>query len=78
LQVIASGGIRNGVEAAKAITLGANLIGIALPFLSAAEKSETKLTRCIHTLIYELKLAMFGIGARTLDELRRVELMKLS
>lgn len=76
LQMIASGGIRNGIEAAKALCLGADLVGIALPFLIAAEKSEVALLRCIHTLIHELKLAMFGVGAKNLKELRNVKLIK--
>lgn len=70
LKVIGSGGIRNGIEMAKAIALGADLVGLALPFLKPATQSteavEMKLTR----LIQELKIAMFCVGAKNIDKLK--------
>ena len=70
IPVIASGGIRNGVEAAKAIAMGASLVGLALPLLKAAAKSEDAVSRCLGQVIMELKVAMFLVGARNLRELR--------
>ncbi len=77
LQVICSGGMRNGIEIAKAIALGASLVGVGLPLLKSAENSVAELERRIHTLIYELKLAMFGVGARNLEELKKIKLIKI-
>ncbi len=76
LEIIASGGIRNGAEVAKAIALGARMVGIGLPLLSAAQKSETAVIRLLNTLIYELKIVMFGVGAKNLEELKKAKLLK--
>ncbi|RME70965.1 MAG: type 2 isopentenyl-diphosphate Delta-isomerase [Planctomycetota bacterium] len=72
--VIASGGIRNGIEAAKAIALGADLVGIARPFLQAASESEPALADEITLVIEQLRVAMFCSGCRDLAALRRLEL----
>lgn len=74
ITLIASGGIRNGIETAKAIALGANLVGLGLPFLKAAAKSEIDIVRLVKTLCFELKLTMFSVGARNLAELRKVKI----
>ncbi len=70
IPVIASGGITNGLEAAKAIALGADIAGIGLPFLKAAVQSEKKLHADIALIIAELKLAMFCTGAQDISSLR--------
>jgi isopentenyl-diphosphate delta-isomerase len=63
--VIATGGIRNGLDMAKAITLGADLCGVALPFLAPAMKGEQELLRTVSAFVQELKVAMFLSGARS-------------
>ena len=68
--LIASGGIRDGVQAAKAIALGADLAGIALPFLRAAEESDAAVATLIDELVTALRIAVFATGARTLAGLR--------
>jgi isopentenyl-diphosphate Delta-isomerase len=68
--VIGSGGLRNGVDAAKAIGLGADLAGMALPFLKAAEESEEAVSAVIEQMTRELRIAMFCIGASNLTELQ--------
>ncbi|MEM2106626.1 MAG: alpha-hydroxy-acid oxidizing protein, partial [Candidatus Bathyarchaeia archaeon] len=75
LIVISSGGVRNGIDVAKSISIGATAGGIALPLLKAAVRGEKFLNETIKTLIEELKTAMFLVGARNLDELKRVPLI---
>ena len=74
--VIGSGGLRSGLDAAKAIALGAHLVGMAYPFLQPATVSAEAVTDRVGRIVEELKIAMLCVGARTIDELRRVELQK--
>ena len=68
--VIASGGLRSGIEVAKAIALGADAAAVALPLLRAAERSVDDAVAAISLLVAELRTAMFLTGARTVAELR--------
>ena len=61
---------RTGVEVAKAMALGADLCGLAAPVIRAAMAGEEELSLCLETVIEQLRLAMFGIGAGNLSELR--------
>jgi isopentenyl-diphosphate delta-isomerase len=74
--VIASGGIRNGLDAAKAIALGADLVGMAWPFLAPALESPEKVADRVRRFVQELKICMFCLGMRTVAELRRAEIRK--
>jgi isopentenyl-diphosphate delta-isomerase len=74
--VIASGGIRNGIEIAKAIALGADAAAVALPLLRAAERSTDDAVEAISLLVAELRTAMFLTGARTVAELRTRRLLR--
>lgn len=76
LTIIGSGGLRSGVDAAKAIALGADVAGMAYPFLQAATESTEKVVARIERIIRELKIVMLCAGARTIGELQRVELRK--
>ena len=69
LPLIASGGIRSGIECAKALALGASMVGVALPLLGAALHSASEVVTQIGRLDGELKRAMFLCGARTVLEL---------
>lgn len=71
LKIIASGGIRTGVELVKAIILGADAVGIAKPFLKKAMDSPEALETYVNDIIREFKVAMFLVGAKNLDELRQ-------
>lgn len=71
LPVIATGGIRSGLDAAKAIALGATLVGVARPLLVAAREGEQAVHAWIDCFLHELRTVMFLLGARTLGELRR-------
>lgn len=67
--VLASGGLRDGVDVAKAIALGASAAGIGAGALAGAATSEEDVARYVETVIFELRVAMFGVGARTVAEL---------
>lgn len=69
IEVVGSGGIRNGLEIAKLIMLGAEMAGLASPFLKAAEKGEEQTKRLVDQLILELKTAMFLVGAKDVESL---------
>lgn len=68
--LIASGGVRTGVDMARALALGADLCGVALPFLAAAEASREAVDRLIEDLTGGLRIAMFATGTRTPSGLR--------
>jgi len=71
LLVIATGGVRNGIQVAKALALGANAVGIAAPLLKTLVNEGIKqVERYLKRLIFELKIAMFLVGACTVDVLR--------
>ncbi len=75
--VIASGGIASGIDAAKAIALGADLAGIARPFLEAAARSEAALEEAARLVLEELRVAMFCCGAASVAQLRRVPIERV-
>jgi len=72
--VIGSGGLRNGIDAAKALALGADMAGMAYPFLAAATQSADEVERKLRRVIEELEICMFCLGVRNLSELGRLEL----
>lgn len=76
LPVIASGGIRNGVQIAKAVALGAVACGLAGPFLPAAAESTTAVAQLIDVLIDQLRIAMFAAGAQDIAALAAVTLLE--
>ena len=76
LPIIASGGLRSGLDAAKCIALGATLTGMASPYLKAANISSEAVVERLRQTIEELRIAMFGIGAANLAELRFSPLLR--
>ncbi len=75
LVAIASGGIRNGIQIAKSIALGATACGIAGPFLRAANESLVAVSDLITLLVTQLRVAMFATGAADLPSLHRTPLI---
>ncbi len=75
LPIIASGGIRSGLEAAKAIRLGAALAGGAAPFIKAQKQGGTKaVQKEIQSWVSQLKMAMLCTGSTDLKALRNARL----
>lgn len=71
IPVISSGGIRSGLEAAKALALGAECAGMALPLLKDAYIGQDALTKSIEQFKESLKVAMLLVGASNIKELRK-------
>lgn len=69
LPLIASGGMRNGIDAAKALAMGAGIVGFAGPLLRAAAVSEDAAYQALETLREELRLAMFCTGSQRVSDL---------
>ena len=69
IPLIASGGLRNGLEVAKCVALGASIAAMAYPFLRAASQSRENLFAFADMLLAELRSAMFLVGARNISAL---------
>ncbi len=76
VQVIGSGGVRSGIDAAKALAFGADLVGMAFPFLQAANSSTAAVGERIVRFADELRVAMFCVGASSVAALRRARLLR--
>jgi isopentenyl-diphosphate delta-isomerase len=71
-RVIASGGIRCGLDAAKAVAIGAELVGLALPVIRAVKDGGVDgVIRLFHSLETSFRAAMVLTGSRNIGELRR-------
>ncbi|MFZ0178256.1 MAG: type 2 isopentenyl-diphosphate Delta-isomerase [Candidatus Dormiibacterota bacterium] len=68
--LIASGGVRNGIDIAKALTLGADSVGMAGPLVRAAAAGDAALDETVTVILEELRLAMFCVGAARIVDLR--------
>jgi isopentenyl-diphosphate delta-isomerase len=75
LPLISTGGVRNGLDAARALALGASLVGIGFPFLQAASESYEKVCELLENTIAQLKVAMQLSGAATIEQLRHVDIV---
>jgi isopentenyl-diphosphate delta-isomerase len=75
--VIASGGIRSGLDIAKGLALGADLCGMALPLLKPAMESDEALDRMIDGIHQELVATMFLTGSAKIADLRKTRMFIL-
>jgi isopentenyl-diphosphate Delta-isomerase len=75
LTIFASGGLRDGIDVAKCIALGASLGGLAGPFLRSAAQSPEALDEAVRILIAQIRIAMLCTSARTLEALRSTPLL---
>ena len=76
--LIASGGLRNGLDAAKAIALGADIAGLAWPFLQAAAESEAAVNELVEVLIAEIATVLFCTGSANLHDLKQSGVLTLN
>ena len=76
LQIVASGGIRSGLDIAKSIALGADLAAFGQPLLASALESSDKVIEFLGGIIYEIKVAMLCVGAPDLTALKKIKLVR--
>jgi len=75
IPVIASGGIRDGIDVAKALALGASLTSFSQPALQAAVKGPKETENMLSLLMEELRNTMFLVGAESVEYLRKVPIV---
>jgi isopentenyl-diphosphate delta-isomerase len=75
IPLIASGGLRDGLDIAKCVALGADLGGMAGPFLKAAAESPEAVAALIDLTTAQIRTAMFACGCRNLPALRHARLL---
>jgi isopentenyl-diphosphate Delta-isomerase len=77
MPIIASGGLRDGIDIAKCIALGASVGGLAGPFLKAANKSTEAVDQLIRKLDRQVRVAMFAAGAEDIGTLQKTPLLRV-
>ncbi len=76
IPVIASGGLRTGLDVAKSLALGASLAGMAGPFLKAAMVSPQAVIDILMEITLEMRITMFAVGSRSVADLKKQSLTK--
>jgi len=75
LPLISTGGVRTGLDMARALALGATLVGIGFPFLKAASQSFDAVCELLETIVAELKVAMQLSGAASIEQLQQTDIV---
>ncbi|HTK06609.1 MAG TPA: type 2 isopentenyl-diphosphate Delta-isomerase [Ktedonobacteraceae bacterium] len=75
LPLIATGGVRNGLDVARALALGATLVGMGFPFLKAASESFECVCELLENLLAELRVAMQLSGAANIAQLQGADVV---
>src|SRR5213082_2060729 len=75
LPLISTGGVRNGLDMARALALGATLVGMGFPFLEAASESYEKVCELLEAVIAQLKVAMQLSGARSIADMKQTDVV---
>jgi isopentenyl diphosphate isomerase/L-lactate dehydrogenase-like FMN-dependent dehydrogenase len=75
--VLVDGGVRRGTDALKALALGATAVGIGRPYIwGLGAFGQPGVERVLHVLNEELRLAMVGVGARSVHEVTPAALIR--
>lgn len=77
ISLIATGGLTNGIDLAKALALGADIGSMARTFLIRAHEGEEALDQFIEETLAELRICFFGVGAANLSKFRKTPCLKL-
>ena len=72
MPLVASGGIRSGMDAAKALAMGAEAVAMARPLLAPAIESAAAVVDTLGAFIEELRICLYGCGAADIAALRRI------
>jgi isopentenyl-diphosphate delta-isomerase len=72
MPLVASGGVRSGMDAAKALALGADVVAMARPLLAPAIESSAAVVAVLGGFIEELRICLHCCGAADVAELRRI------
>jgi isopentenyl-diphosphate delta-isomerase len=73
LPVIATGGIRTGLDATRAVALGATAVGVARPFLEAALEGDAAVSTFVERFAEEVRATLFLTGSASMDDLANAE-----
>jgi len=76
MQLVASGGIRSGLDIAKSIALGADIAALGQPLLAPALESAEKVIEFLGGILYDIKVAMLCVGALDLTTLSKIPLLR--
>jgi isopentenyl-diphosphate Delta-isomerase len=75
LPLISTGGVRNGLDMARALAMGATLVGMGFPFLKAASESYEAVCELVEGVVTELKVAMQLSGAASIEHLQQADIV---
>ncbi len=75
--ILASGGLKNGLDISKCIALGAELGGMAGQFLKAAAESSTKVIDLLRLVRQQIIVTMFAVGIKDIPSLQKVSLREI-